>query len=189
MSPLCQVPSWLCVACPPPMSFQMFDQQGSLGSFSHPTTSSQWLTSMNGYSRDALRHFLSHALISLTQDSILKIKPGTRLQRGYDGAIRWEHWDLTLDTRNIITVRKGKKHVCNIWKLHGPWYMYICICAWTVFSVHLSAKTEPQLSSSANKQMSSTVLVYVYGWVFFPVNLLCFVLQRWKLFASEVRSS
>lgn len=145
---------------------------------------------MNGYSRGALRHFLSHALISPTQDSILKIKPGTRLQRGYDRAIKVGALGPDIrHKRNIITVRKGKKHVFAT----SDNFMALDICIYVyVHGLCFQYTFQPkQIHSRVQVQTSKCLVQFLYMCMggFFPVILLCFVLQRWKLFASEVRSS
>lgn len=73
-------------------------------------------------------------------------------------------------------MKRQQAYVCNIWQLHGPGYMYICICAWTVFPVHFSATQSHSRVQVHTKQMSSAVLVYVYG-----------LLSLWCCFVSSYK--
>lgn len=74
--------------------------------------------------------------------------------------------------RKIRTMCKGESlclpHQTTSWPLV---YVYMCICAWTVFPVHLSAKQiHSRWVQVHKKPISSTILVSVCG-LFFPFEV------------------
>lgn len=123
------------VACTPDLSLCVFDRQCSVVQSSNTF----WLMSMKGDSKATPASNFIHASIFPTQCSILKSKPETRLQRGCDKATEvgalGPHIPYKSDHNHV---KRQKACVGNIWRCHGPGYMYICIGAWTVSSTPFS---------------------------------------------------
>lgn len=92
------------------------------------------------------------------------------------GLQKWKHWDLILGEKNYNHVQRQKASVCNIWQLLGPWYMYICICAWIVFPVHLSIKRSTVVEFKYITSKCLVQFLYMCMGCFYPLKLLCFVL-------------
>lgn len=98
------------------------------------------------------------------------------------GLQKWKHWDLILGEKNYITMCKGKKQVFatsdNFSALDICIYVYVHgLCFQYTFQ---PKEIHSRWVQVHNKQMSSTVLVYVYG-LFLSSEVALFCLIKVKI--------